>query len=185
MKLRFVIPIAIFAVLCGVFGWMLYRTGAQGYNVSTLQSPLIGKDAPLFSLPRVENMEEMVDNRTFAGKPYLLNVWATWCVECRHEHPALLEIARQNILPIIGLDTKDELADAQRWLNVLGNPYTATAFDADGRVALDWGVYGAPETFLVDAQGKVAYKHVGTLTMQVWEQQFLPRINGTPVGVKQ
>jgi cytochrome c biogenesis protein CcmG/thiol:disulfide interchange protein DsbE len=176
MKWRFAIPVALFAVLCGVFGWMLYRTGAQGYDTRVLESPLIGKRAPTFRLPRVENMEQMVDTSDYAGKAYLLNVWATWCVECRHEHPVLLEIARQNIIPIIGLDTKDDLADAQRWLNALGNPYVATAFDAEGRTALDWGVYGAPETFLIDADGNVAYRHVGTLTMNVWQQHFLPRI---------
>lgn len=176
MKWRFAIPVVLFVALCGVFGWMLYRTGAEGYDVRLLQSPLLGKTAPAFRLPKVENIEQWVDSRDFAGKPYLVNVWATWCVECRHEHPVLLEIARQNIIPIIGLDTKDELSDAQRWLNTLGNPYAANAFDADGRAALDWGVYGAPETFLVDATGNVIYKHVGALTMGVWQQQFLPRL---------
>jgi len=177
MQWRFAIPVMIFVALCMVFGWMLYRTGAEGYDVSLLQSPLIGKSAPTFRLSGVEAPEQFVDSRDYAGKPYLLNVWATWCEGCRHEHAALLEIARENALPIIGLDTKDELSAAQRWLTALGNPYTATAFDPDGRAALDWGVYGAPETFLVDASGNVVYKHIGPLTMAVWRQHFLPRIS--------
>ncbi len=176
MKWRFAIPGLIFALLCGAFGWMLYRTGAEGYDVRVLQSPLLGKSAPTFRLPSVAAITEFVDNRDYAGKAYLLNVWATWCVECRHEHAVLLEIARQNLIPIIGLDTKDDLHDAQRWLAQLGNPYVASAFDADGRAALNWGVYGAPETFLVDARGVVVYKHVGALTMAVWQERFLPRI---------
>jgi len=184
MKWRFAIPAIVFIALCGVFGWMLYRTGAEGYNVSVLQSPLLGKGAPSFKLPRVEAMDQEIDSRDYAGKAYLLNVWATWCVECRHEHPVLLAIARQNIVPIIGLDTKDDLNDAQRWLNALGNPYVATAFDADGRVALDWGVYGAPETFLIGADGKILYKHVGALSMRVWQEQFLPRIQQGSAPVK-
>ncbi len=176
MKWRFAIPITILVALCAVFGWMLYRTGVEGYDASVLQSPLVGKPAPTFRLSKVETPDQFVDSRDYAGKPYLLNVWATWCDACRHEHPVLLEIARQSAVPIVGLDTKDELSEAQRWLNRLGNPYVANAFDADGRVALDWGVYGAPETFLVDARGMVVYKHVGPLTMSVWQQQFVPRI---------
>jgi cytochrome c biogenesis protein CcmG/thiol:disulfide interchange protein DsbE len=108
---------------------------------------------------------------------YLFNVWGTWCVGCRQEHPVLLQIAQQHLVPIIGLDTKDELADAQRWLSTLGNPYTATAFDGlEGRVAIDWGVYGAPETFLVDSHGIVLHKFISPMTMEVWERDFVPLI---------
>lgn len=176
MKLKFAIPALIFVVLCGVFAWMLYRTGAEGYDVRVLQSPLIGKPAPSFRLPSLENPDQFVDSRDFAGKPFVLNVWGTWCIECRYEHPVLLEIARQNVVPIVGLDIKDDRNEARRWLQTLGNPYAATAFDEDGRVGLDWGVYGAPETFLIGADGTVQYKHVGPVTMQIWQQHFVPRL---------
>lgn len=176
MKLKFAIPALIFLSLCAVFGWMLYRTGAEGYNVRVLPSPLIGKQAPGFRLPSLENPEQFVDSRDFAGKPYVLNVWGTWCIECRYEHPVLLEIARENLVPIVGLDIKDDRDEALRWLRTLGNPYAANAFDEEGRVGLDWGVYGAPETFLIGADGTVLYKHVGPVTMQVWRQHFTPRL---------
>jgi cytochrome c biogenesis protein CcmG/thiol:disulfide interchange protein DsbE len=105
-----------------------------------------------------------------------LNVWGTWCAACREEHEALLAIAQQHVVPIIGLDYMDERDRAKLWLEQLGNPYQAVAFDTDGRAAIDWGVYGAPETFLVDGQGRVIYKFISPMTQQVWEQDFLPRI---------
>ena len=176
MKWRFAIPAVVFAALFGVFGWMLYRTESDNYDPSFIQSPLLGKEAPAFRLPRVEDPSQFVDTRDYAGKMFVLNVWGTWCIGCRQEHPVLLQIARQQLVPIVGLDTKDELADSQRWLNTLGNPYTATALDTDGRAAIDWGVYGAPETFLIDAQGRVIYKHIAPLTMDIWEREFVSRI---------
>ncbi len=173
---RSIIPAGVFAVLVGFFVVGLYRDPSQ------VPSPLIGKQAPAYTLPRVEDPALQISNSDFAGKKHLVNVWATWCVECRREHAVLLEIARQNVVPIVGLDWKDELPLAQQWLQQLGNPYVATAFDPEGRVAIDFGVYGAPETFLIDEQGKVLYKQIGTLTMEIWEQEFLPRINGQPNG---
>ena len=169
---KFLVPAAIFAVLVGFFVVGLHRDPSQ------VPSPLIGKPAPAYSLPKVEDPSVKVSNTDFAGRKHLVNVWATWCVECRKEHQVLLEMARQNVLPIVGMDWKDELASAQQWLNQLGNPYVATAFDQEGRVAIDFGVYGAPETFLIDEQGKVLYKHIGVLTLEVWNQELLPRING-------
>ena len=124
-----------------------------GRDKETLPSPLIGKPAPHFELPSVEDPARMVSTKDFEGRMYVLNIWGTWCVGCRQEHAVLLEIARRNAAPLIGLDWKDDLQLAQRWLRELGNPYAATAFDAEGRVAIDWGAYGAPETFLVDATG--------------------------------
>lgn len=165
---RYLVPIGVFAALIALFAVGL------GRNKEILPSPLVGKPAPVFELPAVEDPSRMVSNKEFAGRPYLVNVWATWCVGCRHEHAALLEIARRGEVPIIGVDWKDQLADAQRWLTELGNPYAATAFDAEGRVAIDWGVYLAPETFLVDADGQIVHKHFGAMTMQAWEQDFLP-----------
>jgi cytochrome c biogenesis protein CcmG/thiol:disulfide interchange protein DsbE len=176
MKLRFFLPAGIFAVLIAAFALMLQRSERGEYDPKIIQSPLLGKPAPTFRLPRIEDPTQFVSSADFAGQEYLLNVWATWCVGCRQEHPVLLEIARQGLIPIVGLDTKDELVAAQRWLSALGNPYAATAWDEDGRAAIDWGVYGAPETFLVDAKGIVVYKYIGPLSMQAWEKEFMPRI---------
>ena len=175
MKLRYFVPALIFVALIATFAYMLQRK-KDGYDPSVLTSALLGKKIPSFSVPQVEKPDSYVSDEDFLGRIYVLNVWATWCVECRHEHPLLLEIAKQGMVPIVGLDTKDDLAGAQRWLNTLGNPYSATGFDADGRVALNLGVYGAPETFLIDAQGVLIYKRVGVLTPEVWQREFVPRI---------
>jgi cytochrome c biogenesis protein CcmG, thiol:disulfide interchange protein DsbE len=173
---RFIVPVGLFAALLAFFYVGL------GRDKETLPSPLIGKMAPAFELSRVEDTSQQVSTNEFAGRMYVLNVWATWCVGCRQEHGTLLEIARRNVVPIVGLDWKDELPLAQRWLSELGNPYVATAFDAEGRVAIDWGVYGAPETFLVDANGKVVHKHIGPLSIEAWDRDFMPKINQQSVG---
>jgi cytochrome c biogenesis protein CcmG, thiol:disulfide interchange protein DsbE len=167
---RYLIPVGVFAALLAFFYFGL------GRDKETLPSPLIGKPAPHFELPSVEDPSRMVSTKDFAGRTYVLNIWGTWCPGCRQEHGVLLEIARRNVVPIVGLDWKDDLQLAQRWLGELGNPYAATAFDAEGRVAIDWGAYGAPETFLVDANGAVIHKHVGPLSLEAWEQDFMPKI---------
>jgi cytochrome c biogenesis protein CcmG, thiol:disulfide interchange protein DsbE len=170
---RFLIPGAIFAVLVGFFVVGLNR------DPSLVPSPLIGKAAPAYSLTKVEDPSLQVSNADMIGKKHLVNVWATWCGGCRQEHEFLLQVAQQNLLPIVGIDWKDEMPLAQRWLQQLGNPYAATGFDGDGRVAIDFGVYGAPETFLVDEHGVVIFKHVGILTPEVWQNKLLPLIKGT------
>ena len=177
MQWRFLIPVVVFVALFGVFALVLKRTGTGEYNPSEIISPLLGKPAPVIRLPDVSDPNKFVDTSEYAGKPYLINVWATWCAGCRDEHPTLLAIARQNVLPMVGVDWSDDLTQAQRWLATLGNPYTLNGFDSEGRVSVDLGVYGAPETFLVDAQGLLQYKHVGPLTMEVWQREFLPRLN--------
>ncbi len=181
MKIRFVIPAAIFAILFIAFALMLRRTD-EGYDPTILASPLIGKPVPAFRVPRLDDPSKLVSSDDFKGSAYVLNVWGTWCVECRHEHPLLLKIASENVVPIVGLDAKDDLNAAQRWLQTLGNPYAAVGFDEDGRVALNLGVYGAPETFLIDEQGVVTYKLVGVLTPEIWEKEFLPRIRKDGTG---
>jgi cytochrome c biogenesis protein CcmG, thiol:disulfide interchange protein DsbE len=173
---RYLVPIGLFIALVG------FLFAGLGRDKQTLPSPLIGKLAPHFELPRVEDPSQKISNREFAGRPYVVNVWGSWCVECRHEHAALMEIARRGEVPIIGLNWKDELPLAQRWLQEMGNPYVASAFDPDGRVGIDWGAYGAPETFLVDASGNVIYKHVTRMTLEVWEKEFLPLINKPGAG---
>jgi cytochrome c biogenesis protein CcmG/thiol:disulfide interchange protein DsbE len=168
---RYLIPVGLFAALVAFF------FAGLGRDKETLPSPLIGKPAPVFELPSVQDPAKMISNRDFAGKPYVLNVWATWCVGCRQEHETLLEVAKRNEVPIVGLDWKDERDLALQWLERLGNPYVTSAFDAEGRSAMDWGVYGAPETFLVDANGMILHRHVAPLTMQIWERDFVPLIS--------
>lgn len=167
---RYLVPIGLFAALIAFF------FAGLGRDKETLPSPLIGKPAPQFSLPSVEDSSRIVSSADFVGRPYVINIWGTWCPGCRQEHEVLLEIARRNIVPIVGIDWKDDAQAAQQWLRELGNPYVATAFDGDGRVGIDWGAYGAPETFLIDAKGIVVHKHTGPLSIPTWESDFVPRI---------
>lgn len=173
---RFLVPGVIFAVLIGFFFFGLQK------NPSYVPSPLIGKTAPAFSLPQVEDPNKIIAVADFAGRKFVLNVWGTWCFACRQEHEVLMEVARQNLVPIVGLNWKDELSLAQRWLSELGNPYVATAFDQEGRAGIDWGVYGAPETYLVDERGVILYKYISPLTLEVWNREFVPRIQGRTAG---
>jgi cytochrome c biogenesis protein CcmG/thiol:disulfide interchange protein DsbE len=168
--LKYVVPLAAF-VLLGVFL-------AVGLNrdPTFVPSPLIGKPAPAFTLPSLQNPDDIVDSTELRGRPYVLNVWATWCLPCRQEHEVLVEIARRRQVPIVGLNWKDDAATARQWLVDLGNPYAVVAQDSEGRVAIDWGVYGAPETFLVDANGVVQYKHITPMTLEVWNREFVPRL---------
>jgi cytochrome c biogenesis protein CcmG/thiol:disulfide interchange protein DsbE len=168
--LKYLVPLAIFAVL-GVFLW-------QGLdrNPSYVPSPLIGKPAPAFKLPSLEDPAFAVDSTDLRGRPYVLNVWGTWCVGCREEHEVLVRIAERRLVPIIGLNWKDNRDAARQWLAEFGNPYAVVAEDSEGRVAIDWGVYGAPETFLVGSDGVVLYKHVAPMTLDVWEKEFVPRL---------
>ena len=175
---KFVLPGAAFVALVVLFAFGLN----PNRDIHALPSPLIGKPAPLFNLGDVLDPTHIVGNAALKGQVYVLNVWGTWCVACREEHEALLAIARERVVPIIGLDYMDEREKAKQWLTQLGNPYQAVAFDTDGRTAIDWGVYGAPETFLVDAQGQVVYKFISPMTPEVWEHEFLPRIQAARRG---
>jgi cytochrome c biogenesis protein CcmG, thiol:disulfide interchange protein DsbE len=169
---KFLLPFAAFVALVVLFAFGLN----PNRDIHALPSPLIGKPAPVFTLTDVLDPSRTFSNSSLKGQVYLLNVWGTWCVACRQEHDALLAIAQQHIVPIIGLDYMDQLDKAKQYLEQLGNPYTAVAFDNDGRTAIDWGVYGAPETFLVNARGEVVFKFVSPVTQDVWEREFLPRI---------
>lgn len=169
---RFLVPAAIFLALAGV----LYVGVVHSPNKSTMQSALLGKTVPDFNLPVLGNPGMNLTNTQLAGRPWVLNVWGTWCVACRDEHDALLEIAKQNALPLVGLNWKDEDDAALDWLKQLGNPYSVVAVDRDGRTAINFGVYGAPETFFIDADGRVQYRHVGPMTAEVWQREFLSRL---------
>ncbi len=169
---KFLLPAAAFLGLIVLFAFGLNPKRDLHY----LPSPLIGKPAPEFALTDVLDPSRTVSNRTLKGHVYLFNVWATWCSACRDEQDALLEIAQQHVVPIIGLDWNDQRSRAQLWLQQLGNPYQGVGFDADGKVAINWGVYGAPETYLIDRKGRIVFKHIAPMTMDVWNREFLPRI---------
>ena len=141
-----------------------------------LPSPLIGKPAPVFSLPVLHEAGRLVSSVELRGEPYVLNVWGSWCPACRDEHPVLTRFAETKRVRVIGFNWKDEHADALRWLEQYGNPYWLVLTDYEGKVAIDWGIYGAPETFLVDARGIVRWKHVGPLTDDVIQQQLVPKL---------
>jgi cytochrome c biogenesis protein CcmG/thiol:disulfide interchange protein DsbE len=169
---RFLIPLGVFGLLVVVLAIGIAHSPDKG----TIVSPLLGKPAPQFSLPSLTEANQKVASSDLHGKWYVFNVWGTWCYACREEHNALLEIHHQDVVPIIGMDWKDPESEALGYLQQLGNPYDAIAVDKDGRAAIDWGVYGAPETFLVNDKGIVVYKYVGAMTRQVWEKEFLSRL---------
>lgn len=171
---RFVLPLAAFALLVVVLFVGIQRSGLKG----VIDSPLIGRPAPDFVRPNLLDASRPFDSRTMRGRWYALNVWGTWCPGCRDEHDVLLAAQAEGKLPIIGLDWKDEDAAALAWLADLGNPYEIVAVDRDGRVAVDYGVYGAPETFLIDPAGVIRHKHVGPLTPEVWQREFVARAAG-------
>ena len=169
---KFLIPVAAFVGLV-----ILFALGLNpNRDIRALPSPLIGKPAPAIELTDVMDPSRPVTNSAFQGQVYMVNVWGTWCEMCREEHDELLTIAQQKVVPIIGLVYLDKRDNAKQWLEQLGNPYAAVAFDNDGRTAIDWGVYGAPETFLVDGHGRIIYKFISPMTPEVWEHEFLPRI---------
>jgi len=169
---KFLLPFAAFVALVVLFAFGLNPSR----DIHALPSPLIGKSAPDFALTDLLNPARVDSNADLKGQVYVLNVWATWCVACREEHEALLAISQQHVVPIIGLDWKDQRERAKQWLEQLGNPYQAVAFDGDGRAAINWGVYGAPETYLVDMHGRVIFKYISPVTQEVWNHEFLPRI---------
>ena len=169
---KFLLPFAAFVGLVVLFAFGLNPSR----DILALPSPLIGKPAPAFTLGDLLDPSHPVSNETLKGQVYVLNVWATWCIPCREEHEALLAISQQHVVPIIGLNWKDQRERAKQWLEKLGNPYQAVAFDGDGRTAINWGVYGAPETYLVDTRGRVIFKFISPMTLEVWNHEFLPRI---------
>ena len=167
---RYLVPLGIFLVLVA----FLYR--GLSLDPKLVPSPLVGKPMPSFTLTRLEDPNATISDTDLKGKVSLLNIWATWCVSCRAEHEALLTLAKTGKVDIYGLNYKDDRAAAQQWLKQLGNPYVSNAFDDTGRVGIDWGVYGAPETFIIDSQGIIRHKHVGPLTIDVINEEILPLV---------
>jgi cytochrome c biogenesis protein CcmG/thiol:disulfide interchange protein DsbE len=165
---RWSIPLGIFVVLVA-FLWV-----GLGRDPSVVPSPLIGKPAPAFRLAQLHKPNDWLQADDLKGKVWLLNVWASWCVSCREEHPLLLQLAKAKIVPVYGLDYKDKTEQALAWLAQRGDPYTASIVDPDGRVGIDYGVYGVPETFLIDKAGIIRYKQIGPLTPQALKEKILP-----------
>jgi cytochrome c biogenesis protein CcmG/thiol:disulfide interchange protein DsbE len=163
-------PFLVFMVLA------IFLYVGLGLNPHEVPSPLINKPAPAFSLSQLHDPAKQFSTQDMKGKVWLLNVWASWCVSCREEHPILMDLARRNVLPIIGLDYKDKNEDGEAWLRNGGNPYTLVATDKEGRVGIDYGVYGVPETYLIDKQGVIRYKQIGAVTHQSLQEKILPLI---------
>jgi len=166
--LRYLLPLALFAAI------VLFLGAGLGLNPSEVPSPLIGKPAPAFKLTRLDDASQTLGRDDMLGKVWMLNVWASWCAPCREEHPLVVDIARRQLVPVYGLNYKDNPVAAKGWLANLGNPYRATLVDADGRVGIDFGVYGVPETFIIDRLGIVRLKHTGPLTPEVVRERIEP-----------
>jgi cytochrome c biogenesis protein CcmG/thiol:disulfide interchange protein DsbE len=166
--LRFLLPLALFAVV------LAFLAVGLGLNPREVPSPLIGKPAPDFELPLLDDPSRTVRRADLAGQVWVLNVWASWCAPCREEHPLVVDLARRHRVAVVGLNYKDTRPAATQWLANLGNPYRIVGFDADGSVGIDFGVYGVPETFVVDRQGIVRFKHVGPLTADVVRERLDP-----------
>jgi cytochrome c biogenesis protein CcmG/thiol:disulfide interchange protein DsbE len=167
---RFLLPFGIFVAL------VLFLGIGLRLNPREIPSPFIGKPAPAFKLTQLHDAAQTISPPDMAGKVWLLNVWASWCVSCRVEHPVLMDLAKQGVVPILGLNYKDSRDAGAAWLRQFGNPYNLSAFDSDGRVGIDYGVYGVPETFVIDKHGVIRMKHVGPVTPEVITDKLLPLI---------
>jgi cytochrome c biogenesis protein CcmG/thiol:disulfide interchange protein DsbE len=170
MKARYLIPLVIFIAMLVFLGVGLKLDPHE------VPSPLIDKPAPMFRLQMLDTPSRVMTPEDMRGQVWLLNVWASWCGGCREEHPVLVELAKSRAVPIYGLDYKDQPGDAQRWLENYGNPYTAVVTDADGRTGIEYGVYGVPETFVIDKAGVIRYKQIGPITPKVLQETILPLV---------
>ncbi len=164
------LPLGIFVVIAAFLAIGLFLDPRE------VPSPLINKPAPAFSLPQLHQPRQTFSRDDMKGKVWLLNVWASWCVACREEHPVLVELARSGAVPIVGLNYKDERRDGLRWLAQFGDPYRLSAYDYDGRIGIDYGVYGVPETFLIDKNGIIRYKRIGVVTPEILRDKILPLV---------
>lgn len=168
--MRFILPLVIFLVLAG------FLFVGLGLDPREVPSPLIGKPAPVFTLPQLRAPEKRFFSQDMKGQVWMLNVWASWCGACKDEHPILMDLAQQNIVPIYGLDYKDKREDGEAVLRKSGDPYTLVISDADGKVGFDYGVYGVPETYIIDKQGVIRDKLIGAVTPQNLRERILPLI---------
>jgi cytochrome c biogenesis protein CcmG/thiol:disulfide interchange protein DsbE len=164
------IPFALFIIMAGFLFKGLFL------NPREVPSPLVGKPAPAFCLPRLDQPAKTFSPKDMLGQVWLFNVWASWCGACRDEHPLLVELAKTGLVPLVGMDYKDTVTEAEQWLTERGNPYLLSAVDADGRVGIDYGVYGVPETYVIDKAGVIAYKQIGPLTLESLRDDILPLV---------
>jgi cytochrome c biogenesis protein CcmG/thiol:disulfide interchange protein DsbE len=172
---RFLLPLGIFAVL------VVFLAIGLNLDPHEVPSPLIDKPAPAFAAPSLGQPDKVLKRDDMLGKVWILNVWASWCVSCRDEHPVLVEFSRHSPVPIYGLNYKDQRRDGLGWLSQMGNPYADSIFDADGRIGINYGVYGVPETFVIDKAGVVRMKHTGPVTPEVLATKIEPllrKLNG-------
>ena len=176
MNKYLLIPFVLFlGLVLAIF--IVLRRGTDPHEIP---SPLINKAAPAFQLPQLQDSTKTISSADLRGKVYVLNFWGSWCIACRDEHPLLIQYSKQNIVPIYGVDYKyandsaDERIAAQQFLSELGNPYSQIVYDAEGRTSIDYGVYGAPESFLIDKTGVVRFKQIGPITEDVWNKKIVP-----------
>ena len=167
---RALIPFAIFLIMVGFLFKGLFL------NPREVPSPLVGKPAPAFSLPRLDQPAKQFSPKDMLGQVWLFNVWASWCGACRDEHPLLVALAKTGLVPMVGMDYKDTATEAEQWLTERGNPYLLSAVDTDGRVGIDYGVYGVPETYVIDKAGVIAYKQIGPVTLESLRDDILPLV---------
>ena len=168
--MRFAIPLGIFGLMIVLLGYGLTL------DPKKVPSPLIDKPAPVFSLPVLHQPDLKLSKKDMLGQVWVMNVWASWCVSCRAEHAIITQLAKQNLAPVIGLNYKDQSKDAIAWLKQFGNPYMASIVDLDGRVGIDWGVYGVPGTFIIGKDGLIKYKHIGPVTQESLEAEVIPML---------
>lgn len=168
--MRYLLPFVVFMVLA-VFLFI-----GLGLNPHEVPSPLINKPAPVFTLPQLHEPSRQFSSRDMKGQVWLLNYWASWCAACKTEHPVFMALARQNIVPIYGVDYKDKRENGQAWLRDGGDPYVLSVSDMDGRTGIDYGVYGVPETYLIDKEGVIRYKQIGAVTQQILQEKILPLV---------
>ncbi len=168
---RYLLPLGVFIVIAGFLFYGL------NLNPREVPSPLVGKPAPAFQLAQLQAPDKTFTPADMAGKVWLMNVWASWCVSCRAEHPVLVELAKRNVVPVVGLNYKDQPEDAKKWLQQLGDPYVLSVSDIEGRTGIDFGVYGVPETFVIDGKGIIRYKHIGPVTEDSLKEKILPLVD--------
>ncbi len=167
---RYLIPLVVFLIMVG------FMFAGLSLNPREVPSPLIDKPAPDFQLHQLHDPEKVLTSKDNIGKVWLLNVWASWCVACRDEHPLLVQLANAGIVPVYGLNYKDERNTALQWLKQFGDPYAVSVVDPEGKVGIDYGVYGVPETYIIDKQGIIRHKQIGPVTVQSMEETILPLV---------
>jgi cytochrome c biogenesis protein CcmG/thiol:disulfide interchange protein DsbE len=166
--MRFKLPLAVFILMVGLLAYGL------GLDPKKVPSPLIDKPAPAFSLASLHAPQQQISNKDLLGEVWVLNVWASWCVACRAEHEFVTRLAQMELVKVIGLNYKDRSVDAKGWLQQWGDPYSASLMDTDGRIGIDWGVYGVPETFIVDKKGLIKYKFIGPINQGTLDSEIVP-----------